>query len=194
MRVLKTTGLQMKRTVRLGLWTGEEEGLLGSHAYVAQHFGAADPQTGELVLKQPEHKNFDVYFNIDNGSGKLRGIYLQGNDAAGPIFKTWMEPFADMGMTTISPNNTGGTDHQSYDAVGLPGFQFIQDPLEYDTRTHHTNMDLWDRVQANDLKQMATIVATFVYQAANRQEMFPRKPLPTGGGGRGRGGRRGGGM
>lgn len=185
MRVLKASGLKMRRTVRIGLWTGEEEGLLGSHAYVADHFGTYDPRTGEKHFKDPEHSKFDVYFNIDNGSGKLRGVYLQGNMAASSIFRTWMQPFESMGMTTISPNNTGGTDHLSYDAVGLPGFQFIQDPLEYGTRTHHSNMDVWDRVQENDLRQMATIVATFVYQAANREQMFPRKPLlVTPGGGR----------
>lgn len=188
MRVLKASGLKMGRTVRIGLWTGEEQGLLGSRAYVANHFGAVNPDTRALELKQPEQSKFDVYFNIDNGSGKLRGIYTQGNDAATPIFRTWMRPFEAMGMTTISPNNTGGTDHQSFDAVGLPGFQFIQDPLEYDTRTHHSNMDVWDRVQAGDLKQMVAIVSTFVYQAANREQMFPRKPLPT----PGTGGRRGG--
>ena len=180
MRVLKATGLKMRRTVRIGLWTGEEEGLLGSRAYVANHFG--NPQTMEL--KQPEHKNFDVYFNIDNGSGKLRGVYLQGNEAAAPIFTEWMRPFHNMGMTTLSIDNTGGTDHLSFDAVGLPGFQFIQDPLEYDTRTHHSNMDLYDRVQPNDLKQMAAVVSTFVYEAANRDEQFPRKPLPKPAGGR----------
>jgi Zn-dependent M28 family amino/carboxypeptidase len=180
----------MGRTVRIGLWTGEEQGLLGSRAYVANHFGAVNPDTRAVDVK-PEQSKLDVYFNIDNGSGKLRGIYLQGNDAAAPIFRTWMRPFEAMGMTTISPNNTGGTDHQSFDAVGLPGFQFIQDPLEYDSRTHHSNMDVWDRVQQADLKQMVTIVSTFVYQAANREQMFPRKPLPTPSAG-GRGGRRGG--
>jgi hypothetical protein len=131
-----------------------------------------------MQLKQPEHQNFDVYFNIDNGSGKLRGVYLQGNDAAAPIFTEWMKPFASLGMNTLTIRSTGGTDHLSYDAVGLPGFQFIQDSLEYETLTHHSNNDLYDRVQADDLKQMATIVSTFVYQAANRDQMFPRKPLP----------------
>jgi carboxypeptidase Q len=173
MRVLKSTGVKLRRTVRIGLWTGEEQGLLGSRAYVKEHF--ADRET--MQLKQ-EHAKLDVYFNIDNGSGKLRGVYLQGNEAAGPIFRQWMEPFANTGMTTLSIRNTGGTDHLAFDAVGLPGFQFIQDPLEYDTRTHHSNMDVYDRVQAGDLKQMAAVVATFVYQAANREGMFPRKPLP----------------
>jgi carboxypeptidase Q len=196
MRVLKASGLNMKRTVRVGLWTGEEEGLLGSRAYVADHFGGCDTTAGQWNLKQPEQGKFDVYFNIDNGSGKLRGVYLQGNEAAAPIFQEWMKPFESMGMNTITIANTGGTDHQSYDAVGLPGFQFIQDPLEYDTRTHHSNMDLFDRVQAGDLRQMATIVSTFVYQAANRDGQFPRKPLgecvAAGTGRGGRGGRRGG--
>jgi carboxypeptidase Q len=195
MRVLMASGLRMKRTVRIGLWTGEEEGLLGSRAYVTDHFGRCNTDTGEWEFKQPEQGKFDVYFNIDNGSGKLRGVYLQGNEAAAPIFHEWMKPFEPMGMNTLSIANTGGTDHLSYDAVGLPGFQFIQDPLEYDTRTHHSNMDLWDRVQAGDLRQMATVVSTFVYQAANRDAQFPRKPLgvcQAAGGGRGRGGRRGG--
>jgi carboxypeptidase Q len=179
MRVLKASGLKMKRTVRIGLWTGEEQGLRGSAAYVQNHFGRCNNQTGEWELKPAERDKFDVYLNIDNGSGKLRGVYLQGNEAARPIFHEWMKPFESMGMNTITVANTGGTDHQSFDAVGLPGFQFIQDPLEYDTRTHHSNMDLWDRVQAGDLRQMATVVSTWVYQAANREGHFPRKPLGT---------------
>jgi hypothetical protein len=188
MRVLKATGVRMRRTVRIGLWTGEEEGLLGSRAYVADHFGRCNTETGTWELKQPAQDKFSVYFNIDNGSGKLRGVFLQGNESARPVFQEWMKPFESMGMNTISIANTGGTDHLSYDAVGLPGFQFIQDPLEYDTRTHHSNMDLWDRVQDGDLRQMATIVSTFVYQAANRDQMFPRKPqapCTVAGGGRG---------
>ena len=188
MRVLKATGVRMRRTVRIGLWTGEEEGLLGSRAYVADHFGRCNTETGTWELKQPAQDKFSVYFNIDNGSGKLRGVYLQGNESARPVFQEWMKPFESMGMNTISIANTGGTDHLSYDAVGLPGFQFIQDPLEYDTRTHHSNMDLWDRVQDGDLRQMATIVSTFVFQAANRDQMFPRKPqapCTVAGGGRG---------
>jgi len=175
-RVLKLSGLKMKRTVRVGLWTGEEEGLLGSRAYVADHFGRCNTDTGQWELK-PEQSKLSVYLNIDNGSGKLRGVYLQSNEAARPVFEEWMKPFDDMGMNTITIRNTGGTDHQSFDAVDIPGFQFIQDPLEYDTRTHHSNMDLYDRVQEPDLRQMVTIVADMVYQAANRAEMFPRKPL-----------------
>jgi len=172
-RILKASGLKMRRTVRIGLWTGEEEGLLGSRAYVKQHFG--DPETMKLL---PEHAKLDAYYNIDNGTGKIRGVYLQGNEAVAPIFNTWMEPFHNLGMTTLSIRNTGGTDHLSFNAVGLPGFQFIQDPMDYDSRTHHSNMDVYERVQEADMKQMAVIVASFVYMTANREEMIPRKPLP----------------
>ncbi|MFZ3217744.1 MAG: M20/M25/M40 family metallo-hydrolase [Candidatus Acidiferrales bacterium] len=172
-RILKASGLKMRRTVRVALWTGEEEGLLGSRAYVKAHFG--DPETMKLL---PEHAKLDAYYNIDNGSGKIRGVYLQGNEAVAPIFQKWMEPFRNLGMTTLSIRNTGGTDHLSFNAVGLPGFQFIQDPLDYDARTHHSNMDLYERVQEPDMKQIAVIVASFVYMTANRPEMLPRKPLP----------------
>jgi carboxypeptidase Q len=172
-RILKASGLKMRRTVRIGLWTGEEEGLLGSRAYVKQHFG--DPETMKLL---PEHAKLDAYYNIDNGTGKIRGVYLQGNEAVAPIFTAWMEPFHNLGMTTQSIRNTGGTDHLSFNAVGLPGFQFIQDPMDYDSRTHHSNMDVYERVQEADMKQMAVIVASFVYMTANRQDMIPRKPLP----------------
>jgi carboxypeptidase Q len=173
MRILKATGLKMRRTVRIGLWTGEEEGLLGSRAYVKEHF--ADPATMQL---KPEHEKFDAYYNVDNGTGKIRGVYLQGNEAAAPIFAEWMKPFNNLGMTTLTIRNTGGTDHLSFDAVGLPGFQFIQDPIDYDTRTHHTDMDLYERIQEPDMKQMAVIVASFVYLTANREQTIPRKPLP----------------
>lgn len=180
MRIIKATGLQPKRTIRIALWSGEEQGLLGSRAYVKNHF--ADP--ADMVLK-PEHEKVSAYYNLDNGSGKIRGIYLQGNAAAGPIFAKWLEPFNDLGAKTVTINNTGGTDHQSFDGVGIPGFQFIQDPLEYDTRTHHTNMDTYDHLVPDDLKQAATIVASFVYNTAQRDEKIPRKELPkprTGGG------------
>jgi len=191
MRILKASGLKMRRTVRIGLWSGEEEGLLGSQWYVMHHFGtrpeSQDPQRkGDPTIMRrqngpvtvlPEQSKVSVYFNVDNGSGKIRGIYLQENAAVEPIFQEWMKPFHDLGMDTITLRNTGGTDHQSFDAVGIPGFQFIQDPLEYDTRTHHSNMDVYDRLQPDDLKQMAVIVASFVYMAANRDQMFPRKPL-----------------
>ncbi|HXN22242.1 MAG TPA: M20/M25/M40 family metallo-hydrolase [Candidatus Dormibacteraeota bacterium] len=173
LRILKASGLKMRRTVRLGLWTGEEQGLLGSKAYIKEHFG--DPQTMHL---KPEHDRLSAYFNVDNGGGKIRGIYLQGNEAVAPIFERWMQPFKGLGMTTEAIRNTGGTDHLSYDAVGLPGFQFIQDPMDYDTRTHHSNMDVYERIQEPDMKQMSVIVASFVYLAANYPEKLPRKPLP----------------
>jgi hypothetical protein len=173
MRILKTLGIKPRRTIRIALWSGEEQGLLGSRAYVKNHF--ADPATMEL---KPDHEKFSSYFNIDNGTGKIRGIYLQGNDKVKDIFAKWLEPFNDLGAKTVSISNTGGTDHQSFDAVGLPGFQFIQDPIEYDTRTHHTNMDSYDHLIADDLKQIATIVASFVYNAAMRDEKLPRKELP----------------
>jgi len=173
MRILKTLNLRLDRTVRLALWSGEEQGILGSRAYVAEHFAARE----DMKLK-PEHAKLSGYFNVDNGSGKIRGVYLQGNDAMRPIVEAWLKPFEDLGASTISIRNTGGTDHLSFDAVGLPGFQFIQDPLEYDSRTHHSNMDVYDRVQRADMMQMAAIVASFVYNTANRDELLPRKPLP----------------
>jgi carboxypeptidase Q len=173
MRLLKTSGVKLRRTVRIGLWGGEEQGLLGSKAYIKAHYG--DPATMQLT---PEHAKFAGYFNLDNGTGAIRGVYLQGNEAVAPIFQAWMEPFKNLGMTTLTIRNTGGTDHLSYDAVGLPGFQFIQDDVEYDSRTHHSNMDTYERVQANDMMRNAVIVASFVYSAANRDEKLPRKPLP----------------
>jgi carboxypeptidase Q len=173
LRILKTLNLPMDRTVRMALWGGEEQGLLGSRAYVTEHFA----DRVDMKLK-PEHDKLAGYFNVDNGSGKIRGVYLQGNDAMRPVFEAWFKPFQDLGAGTISIRNTGGTDHQSFDAVGLPGFQFIQDELEYNARTHHSNMDVYDRVQRADMAQMAAIVASFVYQAATRDEMLPRKPLP----------------
>ena len=173
MRILKASGLKMRRTVRLALWTGEEEGLLGSRAYVKEHFG--DRQSLQI---KPDHAKVSAYFNVDNGTGKIRGVYLQGNELVRPIFEKWMEPFKSMGMTTLSARGTGGTDHVSIDEVGLPGFQFIQDPIEYEPRTHHTNMDVYERIQEADLKQMAVIVASFVYMTANANEQLPRKPLP----------------
>lgn len=181
MRILKTTGVKLRRTVRIGLWTGEEQGLLGSRAYVKQHFGSweADPAASdkEILKLLPEQAKLDAYYNVDNGSGKIRGVYLQGNEAIAPLFTQWMEPFHNVGMTTLSIRNTGGTDHLAFDAVGLPGFQFIQDPIEYDSRTHHSNMDVYERIQEPDMKQMAVIVASFVYLTANRDEFVPRKPL-----------------
>ena len=175
MRILKTLNVKPRRTIRIALWSGEEEGLLGSRNYVKLHF--ADTANGKWVIK-PEHEKFSAYFNIDNGTGKVRGIYLQGNDRVKDIFTQWLKPYNDLGANTVTINNTGGTDHQSFDRVGLPGFQFIQDPIEYDTRTHHTNMDTYDHLIADDLKQIATIVAGFVYNAAMRDEKLPRKDMP----------------
>jgi hypothetical protein len=173
MRILKTLQLKMDRTVRLALWSGEEQGLYGSRAYVRAHFG--DPLTMNL---KPEQARLAVYLNVDNGSGKIRGIHLQGNDMARPVFEAWFAPFKDLGADTISIRDTGGTDHLAFDAVGLPGFQFIQDPLDYGSRTHHSDMDVYDHVEPGDLMQAAAIVASFAYNAATRSELMPRKPLP----------------
>ena len=182
MRVLKNLNLNMDRTVRLALWGGEEEGLLGSRAYVKEHF--ADPT---IMKPTAEHEKVAGYWNIDNGTGKIRGIYLQGNEMVRPIFEKWLEPFKDMGATTITNRNTSGTDHQAFDGVGLPGFQFIQDTMDYNTRTHHTNMDTYDRIQATDVLQMTAIEASMVYLTAVRPEKLPRKPLPAPQAGRGGG-------
>ena len=172
-RILKTLKLPMSRTVRIALWTGEEQGLLGSKAYVKEHFG--DPET--MALK-PEHARLSGYFNLDNGTGRIRGVYLQDNDMMRPVFQAWLAPFKDLGASTLTIRKTGGTDHLSFDAVGLPGFQFIQDPVEYGTRSHHSNMDLYDRLQQADLMQASAIMASIVYQAAVRPEMLPRKEPP----------------
>ncbi|HZI29338.1 MAG TPA: M20/M25/M40 family metallo-hydrolase [Gemmatimonadaceae bacterium] len=177
MRILKATGLPLKRTVRIGLWTGEENGLLGSRAYVRNTFGSPADTTGTAPVK-PAYEKFSGYFNVDNGTGKIRGVYLQGNAAVGPIFTEWMKPFNSMGTGTVTIRNTGGTDHGSFDAAGLPGWQFIQDEVEYGSRTHHSNMDVFDRLVADDMKHNATIVAAFVYLAANRDEKLPRKTPP----------------
>ncbi|MFT3932991.1 MAG: M20/M25/M40 family metallo-hydrolase [Chitinophagaceae bacterium] len=176
MHLLKILGIQPKRTIRVALWGGEEQGPYGSFGYVKKHFG--DPLDMQL---KPEQKNISAYFNLDNGSGKIRGIYLQNNEKLRPIFKAWMEPFNDLGATGITSSNTGSTDHISFDAVGIPGFQFIQDPLEYETRTHHSNMDTYDHLFIDDMRQAAVIVAAFVYQTAMRSELLPRKPLPPAG-------------
>ena len=143
---------------------------------------------------KPAHAKFAGYFNVDNGTGAIRGVYLQGNEGVAPIFDAWMKPFNNLGMNTLTIRDTGGTDHQAFDAVGLPGFQFIQDPVEYSSRTHHSNMDVFERVQEEDMRKNAVIVASFVYLAANRDQLLPRKPLPKpqpAGGGRGTGGGRG---
>ncbi len=172
-RILKALGVQPRRTIRIALWSGEEQGLLGSRGYVKKHFG--DARTMTLT---PEHEKFSSYFNLDNGTGKIRGVYLQGNDAVRPIFEAWVKPFFDLGATTLTGRNTGGTDHLAFDALGLPGFQFIQDEMEYETRTHHSNMDVYDHLQSGDLMQASVIMASFVYHAAMREEKLPRKELP----------------
>ena len=173
MRILKTLNLKLDRTVRLGLWSGEEQGIYGSRAYVKENFG--DPATMQL---KPAHAKFSGYFNHDNGTGKIRGVYLQGNDAMRPVFDAWLAPFRDLGVTTITIRDTGGTDHQSFDQVGLPGFQFIQDEVEYGRITHHSNMDVYDHAVPADLMQASAVIASVVYHAANRPEMLPRKELP----------------
>ena len=204
-RIIQALGLKPRRTIRIALWSGEEQGLLGSRAYVAEHFGSlpnpatsAAPTTGggntsgngsgngngngsaapaaPTLVKKAEYEKFSAYYNLDNGTGKIRGVYLQGNEAVRPIFRQWLAPFRDMGASTLTISNTGGTDHQAFDAIGLPGFQFIQDEIEYDTRTHHSNMDVFDRIQSDDMKQAATIMAAFIYQTAMRDEKLPRKP------------------
>ena len=191
MRVLKD--MKPRRTIRIGLWSGEEQGLLGSGAYVREHFGARPaltpeeralpreqrPPGGPLTLK-PDHAKFSAYFNLDNGTGKVRGVWAQQNASSMPIFESWIKPFADLGVTTVSMRNTGGTDHLSFDAVGLPGFQMIQDEADYDTRTHHTNLDTYDRIQREDMMQASAVMASLVYHAANRDDLFPRKTLPKG--------------
>jgi hypothetical protein len=190
-RILKALDIQPKRTIRIGLWSGEEQGLYGSAGYVKQHFGTfAEPKVKEpdsvpsyLRQKGPltttkEWETLDAYYNLDNGTGKVRGIYTQENYAIGPIFKQWIAPFADLGVTTISYRNTGGTDHLSYDAVGLPGFQYIQDEMDYETRTHHSDMDTFDRLHAADLEQAAVVEAIFLYNTSEREAMMPRKPFP----------------
>jgi peptidase M28-like protein len=191
-RILKALDVHPRRTIRIALWSGEEQGLFGSKGYVRDHFGsyplATDAESMKLpefirkaagpVETKPEWKTLDVYFNVDNGTGKIRGVYLQGNAAVEPIFRQWIKPLRDLGVSTITMRNTGGTDHLSFDAVGLPSFQFIQDPMDYESRTHHSNMDTYERLQPGDLAQIATVEAIFLYNAAMRDEMMPRKPMP----------------
>jgi hypothetical protein len=170
LRILKALGVQPRRTIRMALWDAEEQGLVGSRGYVANHF--FDRTKKE---KKPEYDALAAYFNFDNGSGKIRGVYSQGNSAVEPIFEQWLRPLKDLGADTVTHRNTGGTDHLSFDAVGLPGFQFIQDELEYDTLTHHSTMDVYDHLSRPDLMQAATVMAWFVYNAAMRDEKLPRK-------------------
>src|ERR1700761_5900963 len=173
MRILKAIDFKPKRTIRIALWSSEEQGLFGSRGYVLNHFG--DPKT--MVLK-PEQAKISTYYNLDNGTGRIDGIYLQGDSAAAPIFKSWLEPFKDISPAVVTIRNTGSTDHVSFDAVGIPGFEFIQDSMDYGTRTHHSNQDTYDKLAEDDLKQAATIVASFVYNTSQREEMIPRVELP----------------
>ncbi len=182
----KELGHGPRRTIRCALWSGEEQGLLGSRAYVRDHFAAAERGKPVRDVKSA-HALLAGYFNLDNGTGRVRGVYLQGNEAAAPIFRAWLQPFHDLDAHTLTLSDTGGTDHLSFDAVGLPGFQFIQDPVSYSPRTHHSNMDNWDHAIGDDLKQAATIMATFAWHTAQRDEKLPRKELadvPAGGAGR----------
>ena len=191
-RILQAAGLKPRRTIRIALWTGEEQGLLGSRAYVKQHFGYLGDGTAPAfgggggggggqnvaplaLTKLPEYDKLSAYFNIDNGTGKVRGVYMQGNENVRPMFRSWLAPFKEMGANTLTLANTGGTDHLAFDAIGLPGFQFIQDAIEYDSRTHHSNMDVFDRIQPDDMKQMSIILAAFVYQTAMMDDKMPRK-------------------
>jgi carboxypeptidase Q len=186
-RIIQALGLKPRRTIRIALWSGEEQGLLGSRAYVAQHLGKrvdapqAEPAASNAIPQyelKPEYEKFSAYYNLDNGTGKIRGVYMQGNEALRPIFRAWLAPFKDMGASTLTASGTSGTDHQPFDGIGLPGFQFIQDPVEYGTRTHHTNMDVFDRVQEEDMKQASIIMASFAYNTAMRDKRLPRKPMP----------------
>ncbi|HXM60582.1 MAG TPA: M20/M25/M40 family metallo-hydrolase [Terriglobales bacterium] len=192
MRILAALHVQPRRTIRVALWSGEEQGLFGSGGYVKAHFGSfprsSTPEqlkvpefirkpAGPLALK-PEHKLISAYYNIDNGGGKIRGIYAQENNAIVPIFEQWIAPLKDLDVTTVSARLTGSTDHMPFDEVGIPGFQFIQDPLDYETRSAHTNMDVYERLIPGDLEQAAVVEAIFVYNTAMRERMMPRKPLP----------------
>ena len=190
-RILKALDLKPRRTIRIALWSGEEQGLYGSQGYVKMHFGTfaepahVDPNIPAFMRRErgpltttKEWETLDAYYNLDNGTGKVRGVYTQQNLPIGPIFAQWIAPLRDLGVTTISYRNTGGTDHLSFDAVGLPGFQYIQDPLDYETRTHHSDMDTFDRLHQADLEQAAIVEAIFLWNTSQRDAMMPRKPFP----------------
>jgi carboxypeptidase Q len=193
-RILKAIGVKPKRTIRVGLWGGEEQGYYGSQQYVLDNLVSRPKNTDEKlkymspyekyygqfpVTYKPEFDRFSAYFNLDNGSGKIRGVYAEGNAAVAPIFQEWLQPFHDLGAETVTLNATGGTDHEPFDDIGLPGFQFIQDPLDYGSRLHHSQIDMLDHAYEKDLKQASVIMASFLYNAAMRDKMLPRKPLPT---------------
>jgi Zn-dependent M28 family amino/carboxypeptidase len=200
-RILKALNLQPRRTIRIALWSGEEQGLLGSRAYVEQHFGkleippptqtATPAESGKeptaqptpapprsRLLTRPEYETLSAYYNLDNGTGRIRGVYMQGNEQVRTYFRRWLAPFADLGAQTLTLANTGSTDHVPFDQIGLPGFQFIQDAVEYNTRTHHSTQDTYERIQPDDVKQAAVIMAAFIYQTAMLDEKLPRKPAP----------------
>ena len=177
LETIKETGIKPRRTLRLALWTGEEQGLWGSRKYVADNFAYLDSMGWTPQALKPGQKKVSAYYNLDNGTGKIRGVYLQGNAGVAPIFREWLDPFEDMDASTLTLNNTGGTDHLPFDAVGIPGFQFVQEPMAYFTRTHHSNMDNWDHLVGDDLKQAATIIAYFIWQTSQRDEMLPRKEI-----------------
>jgi len=175
--IIRQTGEKPRRTLRLALWSGEEQGLYGSINYVRQHFAETEPGGWIPKSLKPDQEKVSAYYNLDNGTGKIRGIYLQGNEKAGPVFRKFLEPAKDLDAATITLSNTGGTDHLAFDGVGIPGFQFIQEPMAYSTKTHHSNMDNWDHLVADDMKQAATVIALVVWQTAQMEEMIPRKPL-----------------
>jgi carboxypeptidase Q len=174
-RILRALDLEPRRTIRIGLWSGEEQGLYGSRNYVSKHLGSRGD--GGSLETTDAYDAFAAYYNLDNGTGKIRGVYLQGNEAVRPIFRRWLQPFGELDASTLTASNTGGTDHLAFDGIGLPGFQFIQDPIEYSSRTHHSTMDSYERLQADDLKQAAVIMAAFAYRTAMMDDLLPRKPM-----------------
>ncbi|MGA9115903.1 MAG: M20/M25/M40 family metallo-hydrolase, partial [Bacteroidota bacterium] len=179
LRILRMLPSRPRRTIRIALWTGEEQGLFGSRSYVRRHLARQEAgDSGAVLLHSREAKRFSVYFNHDNGTGRIRGVYLQGNEAVRPIFRAWLEPFGDMGASTLSLAATTGSDHVAFDLAGLPAFDFIQDDIEYGTRTWHSTMDLSERVIEEDLKQSAVVLASFAWHAAMRDGLIPRTVRP----------------
>ena len=192
-RILQALGVKPRRTIRIALWSGEEQGMLGSQAWVAEHLGGR-PQPSDAVLQKvpgyvwppsvgpfqakPEHARLSVYFNLDNGGGRIRGVYAQENAAVAPIFETWLRPLRDLGATTVTLRNADGSDHIPFDAAGIPAFFFLQDELDYEGRTWHSSLDVYDHLEEEDLKQASVVMATLLYHAAMRSERLPRKFLP----------------